>query len=89
MRSSERPAQPDAQLEHGLPRHGPRQQVQRAPLNILGDDVRVALDVADPVDAGNVRMLDAGRGARFIQDLLAHLGIGLQCANELDGNRAI
>ena len=63
---------------------------QRAAFDVLHRDVRAAVDLADVVDGGDVRVVDRRRQACFLDEPLAPRFIPRQRgANQLEGRSAL
>lgn len=89
VRSGEPVGDSQAESEHPLPRQRLAQGGQILAGYELRDDVQLLVDLADSVDTKDVGVLDSGGGARLDEELLAQVGIGLQGAEELDGDLAV
>ena len=62
-----------------------QQVAQRLPTHVLHDDVGASVSLADVVDGGDVRMIDGGREAGFLNEALASIVVlGQGRRNELE-----
>lgn len=88
MRRREPARQIDRDLEHARPGDRFFGLLEAPAAHELGDQVRLLIELSDPIDRDHVRVLDPGRGARLDQETLARLGVGLERGDELDRDLA-
>ncbi|MEI2613620.1 MAG: hypothetical protein V9G21_00890 [Methylotenera sp.] len=74
----------EADLEDRAPGQGGHHLGQADAVDVLGGDVRLALDLADAVDRGDVRVVHAGERAGLGEQARAALGALLGVAQELE-----
>ena len=89
MHGGETAGDAEREIERAPPRYRTRQVVQRLARHQLVGQIRPAVDGADAVDAGDVRVVEASDRPRLVEEALVGAAIRGLGVDELEGDRAV